>query len=229
MTEEKLIEEISAIREQVRDNNFMGASAACSRLLDKLKEEAFKSNAKKEKKTKVLQAALRIIKYNLYIDKKTGENRTPDSRRFLCGAGVFDGKQVFCDGYRMVVLSKGNFLNMPQLKEKDEIEAMKLLYNNVMGGYEKVIRGYDEYNLPTKKELDIYIAENRKSKRDTSVYYKIREGYHVNAFYLRDMAILLPEGKCYVEPKNDYKGMYIVSKNGCGLLLPVRISKVADN
>lgn len=217
-----IISEVSFIKSLLKETDFMGALEACNRLLEKLHEAALSDSAKKNKRSLARAAAKRIVDYNREIIRRTGEDKTIASRKCLCGASVNrEGRQIMCDGYKLVALNPDNHIEVRMLQEKEESKKLNELYEKVMGGFEEAKKSWFAVPLPSRKEMDIFIAEHKEDlKKLGGIYYNVLNNYKFNAYFLRDMVTLLPKSIGYI-PKELHQGMFIQADNGRGLLLPV--------
>jgi len=180
--------------------------AKLAEVVKQLREDIGKEEAKKSGRASQLSAAKRILKSAIKTNKEA-----------LTYAATQSDKQCVCDGYRVVRLV--NPLALPTLP--DGMEYMDIS--------KVVVKGYDmeEIELPNMAKLSAYIktykAEHKNNKE--APRFDLGEDWQiVNAQYLLDMMILLPNAKAYATKGKSVSMIYFEDEEGNdGALCSVRV------
>lgn len=154
------------------------------------------------------RAALRIIKNAKHDELK--------------GYWEYQEKQIFGDGYRLIVLYE--FLNIPKLECKISEKFVNFL--NLPNDHIKL-------NVPTIKELEALKKQNKAlHKKDKASKYTYKKSHYnlydfginmplVNLDYLIDMLIILPNSEVYVGRTDKKSALFFISTFGFGALCPI--------
>lgn len=126
-------------------------------------------------------------------------------------------RYAVCDGYRALAL-KHDITCLPHANEGENFIDL----NQAMD-----LEKHVEINLPTVKDLKATIAAhpelNSRKTRGNRAPALLDEKIGVNAVYLLDMLQALPGCRAWMTG-SFYKPIYFKSKDGDGILLPVKLS-----
>jgi len=186
-----------------------------NKVMEQLESDMLLAEAKKSGTKPIVTAANRIIK-----------NAQTMPREMLWGMFTNqneDGSTLYCvcDGYVAVRFKEKPLL--PEIDSKYHGQEMQL---------EQIIKkgdGAREIGLPDIGELKVYVKTHKIKKTKTTEAgfepYLLNEeiGLWVNPQYLLNGMECLPDCKAYAT--NAISGVYMESKNGDGLVLPVRKNK----
>jgi hypothetical protein len=180
-------------------------SAMLAEIVKQLREDIVKDEVKKAGRSSQLQAAKRILKSAVKTNKEA-----------LTYAPILDGRQCVCDGYRAVRLASP-IDGLPELPKDMQYMDIKSIV--------KMGSGAVELELPDMAKLSAYIkiykAEHDK-KAEPATYDFGEHWQIVNAQYLLDMMILLPNAKAYAVKDKAVSPIYFEDDEGNdGLLCPV--------
>ena len=139
---------------------------------------------------------------------------TNSTRESLRGVWTDDqGRSCLCDGYR-AVRTVDTFASIPAVEPWPELPRV----------FAEPMRYNIELPLPSIADLKKTIADQKaKEGRNARPVYDFGIDLpYVNAVYLLDMLMLLPDAVAYIAPsRSDYCPIYFKSEKGDGILLPI--------
>jgi len=187
-----------------------GIPVMLASLVKQLREDITKDEAKKSGRSQQLSAAKRILKTAVQANKEA-----------LTYAPIQNNKQCVCDGYRAVRLVNP-ITGLPELPEN--IEYVNL--DNIV----KRSSDMTEIELPDIAKLSAYIKTYRAEhgKKASKPMFDFGEEYQVvDAEYLLDMLLLIPNAKAYSVKNKGVSVIYFENEIGDdGVLLPIHPNRV---
>ena len=186
-------------------SDIVSIPAMLASLVKQLREDIVKDEAKKAGRSRQLSAAKRILKSAI----KT-------NRASLTYAPIQNNKQCLCDGYRAVRLTNP-ISGLSELPENIE-------YAVDLDSIVKRSGDMNEIELPDAAKLSAYIKTYRAEhgKKASKPMFDFGEEYQVvNAEYLLDMLLLIPDANAYSVKNKGTSVIYFENEAGDdGVLLP---------
>lgn len=191
-------------------SDIVSIPAMLATLVKQLREDIVKDEAKKAGRSRQLAAAKRILKTAVQTNKES-----------LTYAPIQNNKQCVCDGYRAVRLVN-HLAGLPELPEN--IQYVDL------NGIVQRSSDMTEIELPDAAKLSAYIKTYKAEhgKKASKPMFDFGEEYQVvDAEYLLDMLLLIPDAKAYSVKNKGTSVIYFENEAGDdGVLLPIHPKRI---